>query len=446
LLACASYSAHSFELTPEQVNGVYQLAQPERSAAGPTQQLTIEYGEMNGQTVLVTASCPKCPAAGYRLLETETKELGRPVFFNSSGIYVMAYDANTFVSVMADGQLGKKIWQTLVYANVYSKQGTPTIDLATAKEFVINESKRLMTGEGIAESVVTGGNGTYYAAMKHGIGSEAYDQMEVLICWISKVPNVVWSAIIASLLTFLGVLWTNKGNEKRQAAILSHEEKKFKSEQKIALKRDVFLEAAGSFANAIGIIPKLMNINFTEKDIEEQLKGHAAIVAKTYLSASESSISEILNFSSELAEAILGLSKPRQEILGHKKAIDVYQKIIDDSNKEKDRIISIMKEFNIQGRKDDATFNYLNASYETQEKIISENQEHLDNQSRVITTKYKEFCKNCIAENSRILLLLPTMTIALRKELENDENSQIFINAIEESARRMKTSFEQLLD
>ena len=173
LLACASYSAHSFELTPEQVNGVYQLAQPERSAAGQTQKLTIEYGEMNGQTVLVTASCPKCPAAGYRLLETESKELGRPIFFNSSGIYVMAYDANTFVSVMADGQLGKKIWQKLVYANVYNKQGTPSIDLETGKQFVISESKRLMTGEGIAESVVTGGNGTYYAAMRHGIGSES---------------------------------------------------------------------------------------------------------------------------------------------------------------------------------------------------------------------------------------------------------------------------------
>ena len=137
LLACASYSAHSFELTPEQVNGVYQLAQPERSAAGPTQKLTIEYGEMNGQTVLVTASCPKCPAAGYRLLETESKELGRPVFFNSSGIYVMAYDANTFVSVMADGQLGKKIWQKVVYANVYNNKAHPVLILKLANNLLL---------------------------------------------------------------------------------------------------------------------------------------------------------------------------------------------------------------------------------------------------------------------------------------------------------------------
>ncbi len=181
LLALSSTWVHAFTLTAEGVKGVYQLAQPERSAAGQTQKLAIEYGQMNGQTVLVTASCPNCPAAGYRLLETESKELGRPVFFNSSGIYVIAYDDNTFVSVMPDGQLGKKIWQNLMYANVYNKQGTQGIDLASAKQFVMNESKRLMTGEGIAKTTVTGGNGTYYAAAKHGIGSQQYDEMEVLI-------------------------------------------------------------------------------------------------------------------------------------------------------------------------------------------------------------------------------------------------------------------------
>lgn len=181
LITSLSPFAVGFELSPETVNGVYQLAQPERSAAGQTQQLQVEYGVMNGQTVLVTASCPKCPAAGYRLLETESKELGRPVFFNSLGIYILAYDANTFVSVMADGQLGKKIWQNLAYANVYNKQGTQGITLEAAKQFVIAESTRLMTGEGVAKTALTGGNGTYYPAATHSIGSGQYDEIDVLI-------------------------------------------------------------------------------------------------------------------------------------------------------------------------------------------------------------------------------------------------------------------------
>ncbi|CAC9576726.1 hypothetical protein, partial [uncultured Gammaproteobacteria bacterium] len=34
--------------------------------------------------------------------------------------------------------------------------------------------------------------------------------MESIIELISKVPNVMWSAIVASFLTFLGVFWTNR--------------------------------------------------------------------------------------------------------------------------------------------------------------------------------------------------------------------------------------------
>lgn len=171
----------AFELDATQINGIHVLAVPERSPAGQTQKLEVEFGEMNGQKMLATRACQRCPAAAYNYLSDESAELQRPVFFNSMGIYVIAYDANTLVSVMADGQLGKKPWSKIVYANVYSKQGTPSISLDQGKQFVLAESKRLMTGEGVADFAVTGGNGTYYAAMRHTVGSKTYDQMKVEI-------------------------------------------------------------------------------------------------------------------------------------------------------------------------------------------------------------------------------------------------------------------------
>lgn len=47
--------------------------------------------------------------------------------------------------------------------------------------------------------------------------------MELLIIWIAKVPNVIWSAVIASCLTIFGVFLTNRGNERRQEAVLEYE-------------------------------------------------------------------------------------------------------------------------------------------------------------------------------------------------------------------------------
>ncbi|MEC4724608.1 hypothetical protein HWQ46_03480 [Shewanella sp. D64] len=168
-------------LSPELVNGVYDLAQAERSGAGQTQELLIQLGEHQGKTVIATAGCQRCPPAIYSFMKQESTELQRAVFFNSMGIYLIHYDDNTFVSVMADGLLGKAIWKNIAYINVYRKRGTPGIDLSTAKVFVITESKRLITGEGVEKVVIEGGSGHYYSAARYQINGKSYDQFELTL-------------------------------------------------------------------------------------------------------------------------------------------------------------------------------------------------------------------------------------------------------------------------
>lgn len=270
--------------------------------------------------------------------------------------------------------------------------------------------------------------------------------MELLICWISQIPNVIWSAIIASLLTFLGVMWTNKGNERRQIALLEHEKEKFQLEQKLALKKEVFLNLASSFADVLGIIPKLMDLNFSEKDINEQLSDHSGIIAKSYLAAKENSVAEILNYSSETTETFLNLMKERNILMDHKKAIEIYQEMVDSANTEKNRILSMMKEFNLQGRNDKHTFDYLDESYKLQEDIIKSSNENIKEQKSILKPLHINYSKKCIEEHGRLLSLLPPMTIALRNELDNDGDSEVFIDALNGNISRMNAAFNKLFD
>jgi hypothetical protein len=270
--------------------------------------------------------------------------------------------------------------------------------------------------------------------------------MESFIELISKVPNVIWSAVIASFLTFLGVLWTNKGNEKRQTALLEHEKQKYQSEQKLALKKEVFLNVARSFADVLGIIPKLMNLDFTQKEIEIQMSDHSGIVAKSYLAAKEESVVAILNYSAETAEVFIKLMQERAVALDHKKAIEIYQATIDSAKKEKDRIISMMKELNLQGHNNQATFDYLNKSYEIQEGIINRSTVSLEEQKSILQPLHMTFAKKCLSEHSRLLSLLPPMTIALRGELENDQNSQKFVDALNDNIQRMNVAFDSIFE
>lgn len=270
--------------------------------------------------------------------------------------------------------------------------------------------------------------------------------MENIFHLISQVPNVVWSAVIASFLTFLGVMWTNKGNERRQIALLEYEKEKYKSEQKLALKKEVFLNVASSFANVLGVFPKLMNLKITEKEISDQVGDHSGIVAKSYLVAKEESVAEILNFSSETAEVYLDLAKERHVLLDHQSAIEIYQTMINKANEEKNRILSMMQEYNLQGRTDTQSFNLMDENYKFQEKIVNESTANIEKQKLELKPLHMSFAQKCIKEHSRMQSLLPPMTIALRAELENNDKSDIFIKALNENITRMNIAFTKLFE
>jgi hypothetical protein len=268
--------------------------------------------------------------------------------------------------------------------------------------------------------------------------------MELFICWISKVPDVIWSAVIASGLTFLGVLWTNKGSEKRQDTLLEHEKRKFQDEQKLVLKKEVFLNLASSFANVLEIIPKLSNLDFSQKEIEMQIKNHSGIVAKSYLVANESTVSEILNYSVEITESLIPLMLNRAIVLDHKMASYIYQSTIESSNNEKNRIITMMQEFNLQGRSDKKIFDYLTKSYEIQNDIVEKSTKSKEVEENILRPLLIEFTKKCIEKQARLISLSSPMIIALRKELGSDSEPEAFKKALNKNIERMNSIFDRL--
>ncbi|MGR5295350.1 hypothetical protein ACPV5U_02755 [Vibrio mediterranei] len=270
--------------------------------------------------------------------------------------------------------------------------------------------------------------------------------MTEILKMIESVPDVVWSGIVASCLTLLGVFLTNKGNAQRQRDLLEHEKIKYKSEQKLNLKKEVYLNLADSFSGALGVIPKLVNLDLSQKEIEIILKDHSGSVAKSYLVARESTVAEILDFSAETAEALLPLFKKRAVLLDHKKAIEIYQSTIDAANEEKSRIVSMFKELNLQSRKDSSLYDYLNGNYELNDKISNRNNALKSEQESILRKLHVEFTQTCLQEHSRLLSKLPKMTIALREELESDENPAVFVAALNRNIERMSGAYDELLD
>ena len=258
------------------------------------------------------------------------------------------------------------------------------------------------------------------------------------------VPFVIWSAIIASAITILGVMLTNVAQGKRQKANFDHELKKLELEQKAVLKKDILLDVAASFAKVVDVIPKLSDLNFSNNDLNNQIGEHSSLMARAYLSADEHTLATMLDFASEWYESFLSLIHPRNALLTHKQEIERYQTLIDAAHAEKDRIIAISKEFDLKGAINKKRLQYLENSYESQIKIIESNtllQAEKRDEFQKLQTEYRE---KCLMEHGRLLLLLPDMVTSCRKELGSKENSAIFANALQKTVQRTNTSYEKI--
>src|SRR4051794_30236818 len=84
--------------------------------------------------------------------------------------------------------------------------------------------------------------------------------MSTIVSLFQSVPDVIWSALIASLLTLSGVLVSNWSNTNRLKLQLQHDAHEKSKERVSTLRRDVYLRVAEELVRAnahLGSLPQL---------------------------------------------------------------------------------------------------------------------------------------------------------------------------------------------
>ena len=90
--------------------------------------------------------------------------------------------------------------------------------------------------------------------------------MQSIIIVFALIPDVIWAAIIASGLTFLGVNMSNRANRKCLLMQLNHASQQKDKERELQIRKDVYMEAAEAIAESIKDIQLLPNrIIYTDK-------------------------------------------------------------------------------------------------------------------------------------------------------------------------------------
>ncbi|MFY7670827.1 hypothetical protein ACOSP6_07030 [Tenacibaculum sp. MEBiC06402] len=115
ILLASNCFSQSVKVSKE-INGTYYLLEAERGVKTKI----FEFGEHNGTKLLLVASCKKCIPAVYKYQESDSKEVGVPIFYNSIGLFMFAFDEDSFIMVMPSNK-SEGDWTNFSFSNFYSK-------------------------------------------------------------------------------------------------------------------------------------------------------------------------------------------------------------------------------------------------------------------------------------------------------------------------------------
>lgn len=269
--------------------------------------------------------------------------------------------------------------------------------------------------------------------------------MTSLICFLQSIPDVIWSGLIASVLTLSGVLISNWSNTSRLRLQLRHDSDQKATERTSALRRDVYLLAAEELTKANSYLGSLAQIDLTKTNAAEGMQGFFGAAAKLQLVAEPRTALLVNQLVADYAELLLKLMASLLPLQSLRSDIAICNALYEQAHLEVKRILAEMSKFNESAQTNGAIFAALQRAFDFQQSqsqlYASERSEHWENFNKLNV----EFCRSLIPEIQRLGELQIPVLIEIRRDLGLTGNLDTFRVQMQANAERMKNQLENLL-
>ncbi|MEO5658450.1 MAG: hypothetical protein ABIQ90_01455 [Polaromonas sp.] len=267
-----------------------------------------------------------------------------------------------------------------------------------------------------------------------------------ILTMIASVPDVIWSGVIASLLTLSGVLLSNWSNTNRLKIQLKHDSDEKTKERLAMLRKEVYLNAAEESIKANAYLGSLSQVDFSKTNAGEGMHGFFAAAAKLQLISKPKTslqVSELVSTYGELLFKAMAKVRPIQKL---QTDIAIRDDHYHRAQAEVSRVLAAMTQFNEAAKTDDAVFKALNISFDFQQgqanKFASERSALWVERNRLHLAFIREFVVDMKLAGERQMQVM----VELRRELDVGGDVDAFIRQMDAQWKRMKTQLETLLD
>jgi hypothetical protein len=179
---------------------------------------------------------------------------------------------------------------------------------------------------------------------------------------LQGVPDVIWSGIIASVLTLSGVLVSNRSNTTRLKTQLTHDREEKVKERTLSLRREVYLKATEELVKLNAFLASLPQQDITKDNLGEGFVGFQTALARLQLVAEPRTTLLAMRLSATYGELCLDLMHHLMVLGKAKSDIQIADELYTKANNEVQRILSAMTQHNETGKPDQQAFDALQRS------------------------------------------------------------------------------------
>lgn len=239
-----------------------------------------------------------------------------------------------------------------------------------------------------------------------------------LLHLFDEIPASFWGVVFGSFFSIAGVAISNRASDRRLRAQFNHEREQKTKDREMALRRDIYLSAAEAIDAGINAISRFANFDMPNDQVTTAYTEKAPAISKVHVIARTDTVQALATFTGQLGTLFLTLFAKRLELLGERTAIDNLENQIAELGKERDRILEIMKQHNIDGIIDMRRWNTLQENFEVEQKRIKEAIEQRDKLFNSFVPKHLEFLRECSSHSAKLGHALIPVLSAVRAELE----------------------------
>ena len=268
--------------------------------------------------------------------------------------------------------------------------------------------------------------------------------MQVL-SYLSKIPDVVWSGLLASALTLAGVMLSNRSNTKRLIKQLSHDSEEKEKDRINSLRRDVYLKAAEEMAKVSSYFGKIPQLDPAKTNIADGLTDFFAAAAKLQLVAQPEASRLAGELVTRYGEILMGLLEKAMSIHSLNTDIRLSSDFYDRNQAEVTRVLADMTLLNESGQADPQRFAALQRSFESSQELANHFADARQEAFGQHAVAMREYTIRLMEEMRTVSSLQIKLTAAIRGELSLATDIAEYEGRLQASWERMDKSIQDLM-